>query len=71
MAKIKFPAVKTAKEHGYKFPYKYEQELNLVLENADTDWYGNFKDGVHKYFATYELCIGAYLEGFYNELKLN
>lgn len=72
MAKIKFPAVKIAKENGYKFPYKFETELECALENADLDWDHGTRDGKnHEFFANYEICVGSYLEALYKELKLN
>ena len=71
MAKIKFPAVKIAKENGYKFPYKFERELESALENADLDWDHGTREGNHEFFATYEICVGSYLEALYKELKLN
>jgi hypothetical protein len=57
-----------AKTFGYSFPEGFASELSSILENADLDWYNNSKEGVHEFFNSYESCICAYLEGYYNEL---
>ena len=63
-------ALDYAKTFGYSFPEVYGNEVSSILENADLDWYNNAKEGVHEFFSCYESCICAYLEGYYNELKL-
>jgi hypothetical protein len=60
-----------ATQYGYSFPQQYLNEVYNRAQIGDCDWYNNLKeDGTHEYFESYDDCQRAYLEGYYNELKL-
>ena len=58
-------------KYGYPFPEEYIHEAGLRAQDAGLDWYNNLKeDGTHPYFESYDECMGAYLDGYWTELKL-
>jgi hypothetical protein len=60
-----------ATRYGYTFPEQYLNEVYKRCQNGDCDWHNNLKeDGTHEYFESYDDCMRAYLEGYYNELRL-
>jgi hypothetical protein len=62
-------------KEGLEIATQYLNEVYNRAQNGDCDlcacWYNNLrKDGTHEYFESYDDCQRAYLEGYYNELRL-